>query len=109
MTTAELVENSKQTQEARNQPQSNHAPLFDDREAGDLRTRWQNIQGAFVDDPQASVSQADQPSPPLFSGWRRFSPTKRRIWKAHGPGPRMDPPRFQRKICDRRSVGIARF
>ncbi len=54
MTTAELVENSKQNQEV------NHAPLFDDREAGDLRTRWQNIQGSFVDDPQASVSQADQ-------------------------------------------------
>ena len=50
MTTAELVETSK----------LNHAPLFDDREAGDLRTRWQNIQGSFVDDPQASVSQADQ-------------------------------------------------
>jgi|SRR5580698_8832582 hypothetical protein len=50
MTTAELVETAKQ----------NHAPLFDDREAGDLRTRWQNIQGSFVDDPQASVSQADQ-------------------------------------------------
>jgi hypothetical protein len=50
MTTAELVETSKQ----------NHAPLFDDREAGDLRTRWQNIQGSFVDDPQASVSEADQ-------------------------------------------------
>jgi hypothetical protein len=50
MTTAELVETSKQ----------NHAPLFDDREAGDLRTRWQNIQGSFVDDPQASVAQADQ-------------------------------------------------
>jgi hypothetical protein len=58
MTTAELVETSKQNQEI--QSQSNHAPLFDDREAGDLRTRWQNIQGSFVDDPQASVSQADQ-------------------------------------------------
>ena|SRR5579862_5548666 len=53
MTTAELVENT-------NQNQANHAPLFDDHEAADLRTRWQNIQGSFVDDPQASVSQADQ-------------------------------------------------
>jgi hypothetical protein len=58
MTTAELVETSKQNQESQNL--SNHAPLFDEREAGDLRTRWQNIQGSFVDDPQASVVQADQ-------------------------------------------------
>src|SRR5580692_8792409 len=50
MTTAELVETAKQ----------NHAPLFDEREAGDLRTRWQNIQGSFVDDPEDSVVQADQ-------------------------------------------------
>ena len=63
MTTAELVESSKQNQEIQNQPSPaslNHAPLFDDREAGDLRTRWPNIQGAVVDDPQDSVSQADQ-------------------------------------------------
>lgn len=63
MTTAELVENSKQTQEM--QSPSNHnlshdAPLFDEHEAGDLRARWQNIQGAFVDDPQASVVKADE-------------------------------------------------
>jgi hypothetical protein len=50
MTTAELVETTAQ----------NHAPLFEDHEASDLRTRWQNIQGSFVDDPRQSVSQADQ-------------------------------------------------
>jgi hypothetical protein len=63
MTTAELVENSKQNQESQNQSnpnQSNHAALFDEREAGDLRSRWQHIQGSFVDDPDASVVQADQ-------------------------------------------------
>jgi len=58
MTTAELVESSKQNQDSQNP--SNHAPLFDEREAGDLRTHWQNVQGSFVDDPQASVVQADQ-------------------------------------------------
>jgi hypothetical protein len=63
MTTAELVESSRQNQETQTQANhapSNHSPLFDEREAGDLRTRWQNIQGSFVDDPQASVVQADQ-------------------------------------------------
>jgi hypothetical protein len=58
MTTAELVESAKQNQESQNP--STHGVLFDEREAGDLRARWQNIQGAFVDDPQASVVQADQ-------------------------------------------------
>jgi len=56
MTTSELVENSKQESRI----QSNHTPLFDEREAGDFHTRWQNIQGSFVDDPEASVAQADQ-------------------------------------------------
>jgi hypothetical protein len=63
MTTAELVEASKQNpqrpEDASHSP-SGHAPLYDEHEAADLRTKWQNIQGAFVDDPQASVEQADQ-------------------------------------------------
>jgi len=53
MTTAELVSNA-------NDQTTGHAPLYDEREANDLRSRWQNIQGGFVDDPRASVEQADQ-------------------------------------------------
>jgi hypothetical protein len=61
MTTAELVETTGQKKEiATRADQSGHAPLFTEQEAGDLRARWQNIQGQFVDDPKASVSQADQ-------------------------------------------------
>src|ERR1700686_2759962 len=62
MTTAELVTNSS-NQNRDDLVQQDHierAPLYDEREAGDLRTRWQNIQGGFVDDPRASVEQADQ-------------------------------------------------
>jgi hypothetical protein len=38
---------------------SERAPLFDEPEVNDLRERWQRIQGTFVDDPHASVEQAD--------------------------------------------------
>jgi hypothetical protein len=55
MTTAELVASNNEQQTATTYP-----PLYDERETGDLRTRWQNIQGGFVDDPRASVEQADQ-------------------------------------------------
>jgi hypothetical protein len=62
MTTAELVANAndQNRDEATRSDQAGHAPLYDEREANDLRTRWQNIQGGFVDDPRASVEQADQ-------------------------------------------------
>jgi hypothetical protein len=62
MTTAELVTNSS-NQTHDDLVQQDHierTPLYDEREAGDLRTRWQNIQGGFVDDPRASVEQADE-------------------------------------------------
>ena len=62
MTTAELV-NDKNVQKDEEQLQSEaveRAPLFDEREGTDLRGRWQEVQGKFVDDPRASVEQADQ-------------------------------------------------
>ncbi len=37
-----------------------HAPLFEEVETTDLRERWQRIQGEFVDNPHASVEQADR-------------------------------------------------
>jgi hypothetical protein len=62
MTTAELVNNAN-AENRQDEVRSNHtdrAPLFDEREGSDLRTRWQQVQGGFVDDPRASVEQADQ-------------------------------------------------
>lgn len=35
-------------------------PLLSDSEIGDLRSRWNNIQAEFVDEPRRSVEQADQ-------------------------------------------------
>jgi hypothetical protein len=62
MTTAELVETNKQKQGEIFQPErtADHMPLYDEHEITDMRTRWQRIQGEFVDDPHASVEQADK-------------------------------------------------
>jgi hypothetical protein len=35
-------------------------PLFSDTDITDLRSRWSNVQGGFVDEPRRSVEQADQ-------------------------------------------------
>lgn len=35
------------------------ATLFDDQAATDFRTRWNDIQGAFVDSPRSAVERAD--------------------------------------------------
>jgi len=36
------------------------APLFENDEADEFRSRWLNIQSRFVDDPSASVKEADE-------------------------------------------------
>jgi hypothetical protein len=36
-----------------------HASLFRDNDAADLRKRWSDIQGGFVDEPRKAVEQAD--------------------------------------------------
>jgi hypothetical protein len=38
---------------------SDSASLFNGEEAEQLRTRWQQIQGKFVDEPRVAVEQAD--------------------------------------------------
>ena len=35
-------------------------PLFADTEAQDLRTRWDQIQASFVDEPRQAVEKADE-------------------------------------------------
>jgi hypothetical protein len=39
--------------------EENAAPLFPGNELEDLRTRWKEIQTAFVDEPRRAVEQAD--------------------------------------------------
>lgn len=45
----------------RDRAQGDHpAPLFQSDEAGDVQTRWQNIQASFVDEPRRAVEAADE-------------------------------------------------
>lgn len=46
------VQNSDQQD---NQP----SPLFSDEDAGRLRSQWDDVQAAFVDEPRRAVEQAD--------------------------------------------------
>jgi len=41
-------------------PDTAAASLFSDTDIGDLRSRWSDVQAAFVDEPRRSVEQADQ-------------------------------------------------
>jgi len=60
--TAEVARDLKRTETGR---KSDHksgdaaATLFPDNEAKDFRTRWTEIQTAFVDEPRRAVEQAD--------------------------------------------------
>jgi len=36
------------------------APLFSNADMGDLRSRWNDVQATFVDEPRSSVEQADK-------------------------------------------------
>ncbi len=40
--------------------ESELTPLFPDDVQGELRTKWQNIQTGFVDEPRHAVEQADE-------------------------------------------------
>ena len=40
--------------------QDDFAPLFENTEAEDFRSQWLDIQSRFVDDPRASVKEADE-------------------------------------------------
>jgi len=61
MTTADLLKDHQMTEPALpSAPNGNHAALFNPGETTDLRTRWQQIQVGFVDEPRASVQQADE-------------------------------------------------
>ena len=34
--------------------------LFPESDLGEMRRRWQNVQGSFVDEPRTAVKQADE-------------------------------------------------
>jgi len=65
MTTAELANNMRddapvQEQHPAAAAENRNAPLFAEDQISQLRMRWQEIQGHFVDDPRSTVQQADE-------------------------------------------------
>lgn len=48
-----------ETNAATNTSPEGHAPLFPESELTDLRSRWDNAQGMFVDEPRKAVEEAD--------------------------------------------------
>ena len=61
MTTADLLKESREGQSPQHtHTGEGHAPLFADHEVSDFRSRWQSVQGSFVDEPRRAVEEADQ-------------------------------------------------
>jgi len=62
MTTADLANEMRTGTENNNsaEVQPNHTPLFADNETSEFRSRWQQVQASFVDDPRTAVKQADE-------------------------------------------------
>ena len=54
------VKSDHQDQQSPDDRRSSHASLFPRNESDDLRLRWHNIQGRFVDEPRHAVEEADQ-------------------------------------------------
>ena len=65
-----------------------HAPLFESRESEELRSRWESVQGSFVDAPRKSVEQADGLVKDVLGRLEtRFSQERERLerdWSAGG-------------------------
>jgi len=67
LTTSDIVNRTSQQgagqqsigQQGTSQQGSRHEPLFSDADSGRMRTEWDAVQAAFVDDPRAAVERAD--------------------------------------------------
>lgn len=53
------TENAGTTSSSTRDTDDTAAPLFPNRELDDLRSRWNTVQTAFVDEPRRAVEQAD--------------------------------------------------
>ena len=62
LTTSDIVNGTTQESTAeRGVPErgGRHEPLFSGADSGRMRTEWDAVQAAFVDDPRAAVERAD--------------------------------------------------
>jgi hypothetical protein len=61
LTTADLAGVARgNVVEKRGEPASTSRPLFPESVANEFRSKWDSIQGSFVDEPRAAVQQADE-------------------------------------------------
>jgi hypothetical protein len=60
LSTADLARaGAADTNRPMREPGDGHSSLFQDTDAAELRKRWSDIQGGFVDEPRKAVEQAD--------------------------------------------------
>ena len=59
LTTADLVKEADDDAEARADDDTEREPLFAGEDAESFRSRWQEVQAGFVDEPQQAVKDAD--------------------------------------------------
>ncbi len=59
MTTADLLPAESPVAQETTPQRAPQAPLFNDKESHDFRSRWDNIQIRFVDDPRKATEDAD--------------------------------------------------
>jgi hypothetical protein len=60
LTTADLANAARNEQIGKNGDNQTSTPLLPGEFAAGMRSRWESIQAAFVDDPRVSVQQADE-------------------------------------------------
>jgi hypothetical protein len=79
--------------------------LLDERLAGTLRQRWQELQARFVDDPQASVRSADALVDEAMQGvTRRIAEEKGRLEEQWSTGGGTDTEELRRTLQQYRAV-----
>ena len=60
LTTADLTAAAEARRDQRaQQPEARHNDLFSNEQLANLKTRWDQIQGSFVDEPKGAVEKAD--------------------------------------------------
>ena len=70
------------------------APLLADEDAGGFRSRWNEIQVRFVDEPRGSVQKADGLVAEMRNGSPTCSPRRGRGWRASGSAGTTSPRRI---------------
>jgi len=90
VTSVDLQETGTETPEAQNrnvpvERKGSGGPLFPGNESEGFRSRWQAIQGQFVDEPRRAVSDADQLVSQVISRLSEIFARERERMEQEGP------------------------